>query len=78
MRKLPKKLVVFGFNFCASMYIAIGVYGAVLEMTPKLIESLSLWHSAAAGIVTLLLIRGICYFGGLWDAILAREAAVRP
>lgn len=77
MKTLPKKLVVFGFNFCASMYIAIGVYGAVLEMTPKLLESLTMWHSAAAGAAALLLIRGICYFGGLWDAILAREAAAR-
>lgn len=73
---LPKPLVIFCFNFCASLYIGAGTYGAVLEMYPKILGALPAWSSVAAAAALLLLIRGICYFGGLWDKILVREAAI--
>lgn len=75
MTTLPKSLVIFCFNLCASAYIGIGVYGIMLSMGPRLAKSLSLWHSAAFGIATILLIEGICHFGRMWDQILVREAA---
>lgn len=73
---LPKTFVIFCFNLCASLYIGFGTYGATLEMFPKILNALPAWSSLAAAAALLLLIRGICYFGGLWDTIVAREAAV--
>ncbi|MCL5967019.1 MAG: hypothetical protein M1550_07475 [Deltaproteobacteria bacterium] len=73
---LPKALVIFCFNLCASLYIGVGTYGATLEMNPRLLDALPAWSSLAAAAAALLLIRGICYFGHLWDKILAKEAAI--
>lgn len=74
---LPKAFVIFCFNLCASLYIGAGTFGATLEMYPKILGALPAWSSLAAAATLLLLIRGICYFGGLWDKILVREAADR-
>lgn len=75
MATLPKGFVIFCFNLCAATYIGIGVYGIILSMGPVLARGMPLWHSAAFGLATILLIEGICYFGQLWDQIMAREAA---
>jgi hypothetical protein len=76
MAPLPKKLVEFCFNLCASLYIGIGGYGVAVGLGPKLLQNLSIWHSVAFGAASLLLIQGICYFGELRDRIMAREAAI--
>ncbi len=76
MAALPKKLVFFCFNLCASLYIGIGGYGTAVGLGPKLLQDLSIWYSVAFGAASLLLIRGICYFGELRDRIAAKEAAI--
>jgi len=72
---LPKKLAIFCFNLCASLYIGIGGYGIAMGLGSKLLQMLSIWYSVAFGLASLLLIRGICYFGEMRDRIAAREAA---
>jgi len=76
METLPKSVILFGFNLSASVYIGIGVFGSLVEITPRLTPYLSVWSSLLFGAGALLCIRGIYYFGSLWDRMLAREAAV--
>jgi len=71
---LPKKLVIFCFNLCAALYIGIGVYGMAIGLWSKRLQTLTLWHSLAYGVASLLLIHAICYFGEMRDRIAAREA----
>ncbi|MBI5342218.1 MAG: hypothetical protein HZB63_02670 [Deltaproteobacteria bacterium] len=75
MATLPKKLVIFCFNLCASLYIGIGGYGTAMGLGSKLLQTLTIWHSVAYFTASILLIRGICYFGQMWDRISAQEAA---
>lgn len=77
MGTLRKAIVLFGINLSASVYIGIGVFGSLVEMTPWLGPQQSLWSSLLFGAATLLCIRGIYYFGTMWDGILAREAAAK-
>lgn len=72
---LPKAFVSFCLKLCASLYIGVGTYGATLEMFPKILGAMPLWSSPVAAGGLLLLIHGICFFGRLWDKIIAREAA---
>jgi len=75
---LPKALVIFCFNLCASLYIGAGTYGATLDLFPGFLGAMPLWSSPAAAVGLLALIQGICYFGRLRDRIAAREAAHAP
>jgi len=75
MKTLGKKTVTFCFDLCASLYIGIGGYGMIVWLGPNVLQTLTIWHSVAFGSASLLLIRGICYFGDLRDKIAAREAA---
>ncbi len=77
MLVLPKNVVMFGFNLCASLYIGICGYGTALGLGPRLLGTLSIWYSVAFGAASLILIRGICYFGQLRDKIMAKEAKDR-
>jgi hypothetical protein len=74
MATLPKKLVLFSFNLCASLYIGIGGYGTAMGLSPTLLQSLSIWQAVAFGAASLLLIRGIWYFGEMRDRLAAQEA----
>ena len=77
MLVIPKNIVMLGFNLCSSLYIGIGGYGTAFGLGPNLLSSLSIWHSVAFGVASLVLIRGICYFGMLRDKIFSREAKDR-
>lgn len=77
MATLPKKVVRFCFNLCASLYIGIGGYGMVVWLGPNILQTFSIWHSVAYLAASLLLIRGICYFGEMGDRIAVKEAAAR-
>ena len=75
METLPKALVLFGLELSASVYIGIGVLGAVVETSPPMGPYLSVWSSLLFGAGLLACIRGIYYFGTQRDRIAAREAA---
>jgi hypothetical protein len=77
MEALPKHVVVLCLNLCSSLYIGIGGYGTAFGLGSNLLSSLTIWHSVAFGAASLLLIRGICYFGGLRDRIVTRETKGR-
>lgn len=71
---LSKGWAMFGINLCASLYIGMGTYGSTLDLVPRMMDSLSVWYSLVYGIVALVLIRGLLFFGTLRDRIAAREA----
>lgn len=73
MDTLPKTIVLFGLELGASLYIGIGVYGSVAELTPPLGQYLTVWSSLLFGAGLIVCIRGICRFGTLRARILARE-----
>ena len=75
MATLPRTLVIFCFNLCISLYIGIGGYGTAMGLDPTLFQSLSIWHAVAFGAASLLLIRGIWYFGEMRDRLAAQDAA---
>ncbi len=75
MDTLPKAIVLFGLELSASLYIGIGVYGSVVEITPPLGQYLTVWSSLLFGAGLIACIRGIYCFGTLRDRILAREEA---
>lgn len=72
-KRLRKALVLLGLNLCASLYISLGVYGSLVEITPSIVQYQSAWSALGFGAAALLLIRGIYYFGTEWDRIIARE-----
>ncbi len=74
METLPKAVAVFGLELSASVYIGIGVFGSVIETSPPMGASLSLWTSLLFGAGLLACIRGIYYFGTERDRIAASEA----
>ncbi len=76
VKNRSKKCVSFGFNLCSSLYVGICGYGMAMGLGSRALSNLTIWHSAAYGIASLLLIRGICYFGELRDRIAVREAAM--
>jgi len=75
MATLPRTLVIFCFNLCISLYIGIGGYGMAMGLDPMLLQSLSIWYGVAFGAASLMLIRGIWYFGEMRDRLAAQEAA---
>jgi hypothetical protein len=46
-----------------------------MGLDPMLLQSLSIWYGVAFGAASLLLIRGIWYFGEMRDRLAAQEAA---
>ncbi len=72
---LSKGWAMFGINLCASLYIGMGTYGSTLGLVPRMMDSLSAWYSLFYGIVALVLIEGILFFGTIRDRIAARDAA---
>jgi hypothetical protein len=71
--RVPKKLAIFGFNLCASIFIGLCVYGLMIyskdNPPPGSLLSSVLYALAAIGCIV-----GICYFGRQWDMRNAEEA----
>ena len=73
--RVPKKLAIFGFNLCASVFLGLCVYGLLIysEGAKRPPGTLLMWLLFAAGVVGCIV--GICFFGSQWDRRNAEEAA---
>ena len=72
--RVPKKLAIFGFNLCASIFIGLCVYGLMIYSKEGKPPPGSLLSSALYALAALGCIIGICYFGRQWDIRNAEEA----
>jgi len=65
--RVPKKLAIFGFNLCASIFVGFCVYGLLvyIEGESKRQFSTTEWSFMALGVVACIV--GICFFGAQWD-----------
>ncbi len=72
--RVPKKLAIFGFNLCASIFIGLCVYGLMIYSKEGKPPAGSLLSSALYALASVGCIVGICYFGRQWDMRNAEEA----
>jgi hypothetical protein len=72
--RVPKKLAIFGFNFCASIFIGLCVYGLLLYTEGGKRPPGGILSALVFGLVTVGCIAGIGYFGSQWDRRNAEEA----
>lgn len=72
--KIPKRLAIFGFNLCASIFIGFCVYGLLvyIEGESRRQFSTTVWGLFALGVIGCIV--GICFFGSQWDMRNAEEA----
>jgi hypothetical protein len=71
--RVPKWLAVVGFQFCATIFVGLSVYGAALYLTEGLQTSDSLFSSASYAAAVGMSIAGICFFGKEKDRHQAEE-----
>jgi hypothetical protein len=71
--RVPKKLAIFGFNLCASIFIGLCVYGLLLYSKEGKPPAGSLLSSALYALAAVGCIVGICFFGRQWDMRNAEE-----
>jgi hypothetical protein len=78
--RVSKQFALFGFHFCATIFVGLSVYGLALYMDEGLVKSDSLLSTAAYAAVVLASIAGICFFGREADRRKSEEAqkAVPP
>lgn len=76
--KVPKRLAIFGFNLCASIFLGFCVYGLLVytEGGGRRQVTALFWSLCALCIVGC--IAGICFFGAQWDMRKAEEAREAP
>lgn len=72
--QVPKKLAIFGFNLCASVFLGLCVYGLLIYSKEGRPPAGSLLSSALFALAAIGCIVGICYFGRQWDMRNAEEA----
>jgi len=72
--QVSKKLAIFGFNLCASIFLGLCVYGLLIYSKGGNPPPGSLLSSALFALATVGCIVGICYFGRQWDMRNAEEA----
>lgn len=72
--RVPKKLAIFGFNLCASIFLGLCVYGLLIYSKEGNPPTGSLFSSALFALAAIGCIAGICYFGRQWDMRNAEEA----
>lgn len=72
--RVPKKLAIFGFNLCASVFLGLCVYGLLIYSKEGKPPAGSLLSSAIFALAAIGCIVGICYFGRQWDIRNAEEA----
>jgi len=72
--KVSKRLAIFGFNLCASIFLGFCVYGLLVYTEGAIRKEFStlFWSLCAIGIVACIV--GICYFGSQWDMRNAEDA----
>jgi hypothetical protein len=71
--RVPKKLAIFGFNLCASIFIGFCVYGLLIYSEGAKRPSGGVLASLCYGLLIAGCIAGICYFGNQWDRRNAEE-----
>lgn len=71
--RVPKRLAIFGFNLCASIFVGFCVYGLLiyLDGESKRQFSTTAWSLMALGVIGC--IAGIGFFGAQWDMRNAEE-----
>ena len=72
--RVSRKLAIFGFNICASIFLGLCVYGLLIYSKGGKPPAGSLLSSALFALATVGCIVGICYFGRQWDMRNAEEA----
>jgi len=72
--QVPKPLAIFGFHFCATIFVGLSVYGVARYMSEGLLQSDSLFAAGAYAAVILASIAGIAFFGREADRRKAEEA----
>ena len=72
--QVPKKLAIFGFNLCASIFLGLCVYGLLIYSKGGSQPTGSLLSSALFALATIGCIVGICFFGRQWDMRNAEKA----
>ncbi|MGA7105769.1 MAG: hypothetical protein WBX49_10535 [Candidatus Deferrimicrobiaceae bacterium] len=72
--QVPRKLAIFGFNLCASIFLGLCVYGLLIYSKEGKSPTGSLLSSALFALAAIGCIVGICYFGRQWDMRNAEEA----
>jgi hypothetical protein len=65
--RVPKKLAIFGFNLCASIFLGFCVYGLLIYSEGGKGTSGGVFSSLLYGFCIAACIVGICYFGAQWD-----------
>ena len=78
--RVSKKLAIFGFNLCASIFVGLCVYGLLIHTEGGTKPPGGILSSLFFGAVTVGCIAGIGYFGSQWDRRNAEEGggAKRP
>ena len=72
--RVPKKLAIFGFHLCASIFIGLCAYGLLIYFGGGTQPPGGILSSLLFGVVTVGCIAGIGYFGSQWDKRNAEES----
>src|SRR4030066_868569 len=72
--RVPKKLAIFGFHLCASIFIGLCAYGLLIYTGGGTQPPGGILSSLLFGVVTVGCIAGIGYFGSQWDKRNAEES----
>jgi len=76
--RICKGVFTFFLYLSIYTYMCIGGVGMVLELgSPIVVASMSAWHSAAVGAVSIACINGVWVFGSRLDRIVASEDLAR-
>ena len=76
--RVPKPFAIFGFHFCATIFIGLSVYGAARYMNEGLLRPDSLLAAGFYAAVILASIAGIGFFGREADRRKAEEVKNSP
>jgi hypothetical protein len=71
--RVSKKLAIFGFNLCASIFLGLSIYGILIYLESGSAPSGSLLSSGLFAGCILVCIAGVGYFGSQWDRRNAEE-----
>jgi hypothetical protein len=74
--RVPKKLAIFGFNLCASIFIGLCVYGLLIHSEGGKRPPGGILSSLLFAVVAVGCIAGIGYFGSQWDRRNAEEGGI--
>jgi hypothetical protein len=73
--RVSKQFALFGFHFCATIFVGLSVYGVARYMDEGLLKPDSLLAAGSYAAVILASIAGICVFGREADRRKSEEAA---